>query len=889
MADRRALDLDSLAISDRFRLFNFTTGREDPVAFLWVLRAMDRLREVHRVQVDAGEVQAALNELARLHDEVPTFDGKLRDRLDALYEDGVVHRFDDASRAGNLVRYRNRQSVYQFSELGYWAYTSVEGLLAARIQDANLSRLVFSDILEDLKALAAANRAGEGEQVYRRLSRLDSVMEDMGRRSAHFHVTLGEIIRSTDASPETFLRYKNALLTHMSEFMAELDRYLPRLATAVRDVEASGLASLLDRAAAADERPFMDRDERLEDWRRRWSVLRAWFAPQGSQESRAGELRNATRIAVSGVIALLRQISEAQRGGVNRATQLRHLAEWVWNAPDEGAAHALMGAAFNLRTARHLGAAHEDTEQISPRATWWDAPGVEVSVTLFRSGKAPTPGVPTPVRGNSGARAALRREQAAERAAERERRPPDGAGRARAGARRVGDPDPAETDDAGAGGTHGRRRPPEERLRRQRRRDDPARAVRHRKRRAHRAGTAPSARVPGRARRADAGDRFEYRGCQVTSSRLRVAVGVPAADLGSYQQAVRRVLTCDLITKERPRPGVLDQVLRWADEMARDFRELLGYTLIATTHHVRLVRRLDVLDDTQRSIFSRKGKPFDRRRMAYLCLVLGSFQRSRIEISLADLVRIFTPLANSIDGLGFDPAIGSHKAAIVDVLGWLVDRGALRLSDGSLEWWARDSERGDALYDIDHDICAVLFKPARPVQHLTSAAGLVHEPPHSNPARRARRLLVEFPVVYYADVEPEVADALRAPGLAEDLVRFTGLVLERRAEGVMLADPGGVFTDRPFPGRGNAVSRAAGLLLAKIADLLEDPEHVPEPLPVPALADDQADLVARMDAGLPATASSPSSPGLRPSPSRPPTIGPHPPRRRSWSALASRR
>ncbi|WP_432920900.1 TIGR02677 family protein [Microbispora sp. CA-135349] len=423
MAERRALDLGSPAISDRFRLFNFTR-RDDHVAYLWVLRAMDRLREVHQVQVDAGEVQAALNELARLHDEVPTFDGNLRDRLDALYEDGVVHRFDDASRAGNLVRYRNRQSVYQFSELGYWAYTSVEGLLAARIQDANLSRLVFSDILEDLKALAAANRAGEGEQVYRRLSRLDSVMEDMGRRSARFHVTLGEIIRSTDASPETFLRHKNALLTHMSEFMAELDRHLPRLATAVRDVEASGLASLLDRAAAADERPFMDRHERLEDWRRRWSALRAWFAPQGpgesrAEESRAGELRNATRIAVSGVIALLRQISEAQRGGVNRATQLRHLAEWVWNAPDEGAAHALMGAAFNLRSARHLGAAHEDTEQISSRATWWDAPGVEVSVTLFRSGKAPTTGLPTPVRGNPGARAALRREQAAERAAER--------------------------------------------------------------------------------------------------------------------------------------------------------------------------------------------------------------------------------------------------------------------------------------------------------------------------------------------------------------------------------------------------------------------------------------------------------------------------------------
>lgn len=26
---------------------------------------------------------------------------------------------------------------------------------------------------------------------------------------------------------------------------------------------------------------------------------------------------------------------------------------------------------------------------------------------------------------------------------------------------------------------------------------------------------------------------------------------------------------------------------------------------------------------------------------------------------------------------------------------------------------------------IDHDICAALFRPARPVQHLTSAAGLL--------------------------------------------------------------------------------------------------------------------------------------------------------------------
>jgi uncharacterized protein (TIGR02677 family) len=444
LSERNSLDLDALAVSDRFRLFNFTR-RDDHVAYLWVLRALDRLRGVHQVQAHTDDVAAALADLAAVHDEVPRLDGSLRERLDALADDGMVHRLEDASRAGSLARYRNRQSVYQFSELGYRAFAAVEDVLSARIRDANLSRLVFSDILDDLKALAAATRAHDREQVYRRLSRLDTVLDDMSRRAAQFHLTLGEIIRSTDTSPDTFLRYKNALLTHMTDFMAELDRYLPRLAAAVADAEAAGTEAagtesgpggpdpdaMLRLAAEADERPFLGRGELLDDWRRRWAVLRAWFAadaepggpggPGGAAaESRAEGLRTATRAAVSGVIALLRQVTEAQRGGVNRSSQLRHLAQWVFDAPDEGAAYALMSAAFNIRSARHLGGAHDDAEQISSRATWWDAPGVEISVTLFRRGKAPTPGVPQPARSNAAVKAELRRRQAAERQAERE-------------------------------------------------------------------------------------------------------------------------------------------------------------------------------------------------------------------------------------------------------------------------------------------------------------------------------------------------------------------------------------------------------------------------------------------------------------------------------------
>ena len=194
--------------------------------------------------------------------------------------------------------------------------------------------------------------------------------------------------------------------------------------------------------------------------------------------------------------------------------------------------------------------------------------------------------------------------------------------------------------------------------------------------------------------------------------------------------------------------------------------------------------------------------------------MLAIFQRSRIEISLEDLVRAFAPTANAIDGLGFDATITEHKRAVVDVLDWLTDHDALRLSDGSAENWAHDSGRGDALYDIDHDVCAALFRPARPIQQLGGAAGLLDVPDISHRRSAQREAAMRgAPAacwsstlsLYYATLDGETAAALRGTELADSLARLTGLVVERRAEGVMLVDP-----YRPV--YRSAVPRAAAVL-----------------------------------------------------------------------------
>ncbi|MCZ0999594.1 DUF2398 family protein [Streptomyces mirabilis] len=115
----------------------------------------------------------------------------------------------------------------------------------------------------------------------------------------------------------------------------------------------------------------------------------------------------------------------------------------------------------------------------------------------------------------------------------------------------------------------------------------------------------------------------------------------------------------------------------------------------------------------------------------------------------------------------------------------------------------------EALYDIDREILLAVHHPTRVLQHLSSVTALRlfralgmsagRAARRRDQARRARRLVLENPVAYYADADTELRGQLRAPALAEDLERLTGLMVERRAEGVALIDTSGRLSDIRFP------------------------------------------------------------------------------------------
>ncbi|MFG2038922.1 TIGR02677 family protein [Dactylosporangium sp. NPDC048998] len=409
--------LDDFSLDDRMRLFSYVTA-DNRTAYLWVLRSLDAARSSYQVVLHTSEVASAMTGLAATYPECPDPAGlELPRLLDALVDWGVLDRGQDGARAATLAEYRNRHSVYQFTEAGYRAHRAVESVLAAGVGDSSLSRLVFADLLADLKALAAANAEGDAEEVYRKLSRLDRALADIAERAARFYHMLGDLGRTPDVRPEAFLAHKDALLTHLRDFHDELQRYTPRLREAVHEVEATGLDRMIEAAAEADERLFTTPAERLDDWRRRWAGLRSWLAPPADGAlSEADRLAGATMAAIGDVLALLRRVTEARRGGVSRESQLRHLAAWFTRVGSVEVAHALFDVVFGLGAPRHVGVAHADPELIPTRLSWWEAPPVELSRTLVQFGRAPGQGNGRPARldRSHGQRDRLRERQLAE-------------------------------------------------------------------------------------------------------------------------------------------------------------------------------------------------------------------------------------------------------------------------------------------------------------------------------------------------------------------------------------------------------------------------------------------------------------------------------------------
>ena len=239
---------------------------------------------------------------------------------------------------------------------------------------------------------------------------------------------------------------------------------------------------------------------------------------------------------------------------------------------------------------------------------------------------------------------------------------------------------------------------------------------------------------------------------------MRVAADVGPLELAEYQKAARLVLRHPLITASYPDTSALALARKWFRQLRADFGEVLGYMLLASGDTIRLRRVQDALDGTRPAV-TRGGRPFDRRRYAYLVLALSALGRSGAQIALGELAEAVAADAGRIAGLGMDTGRKADRDAFVDAVAWLEARGGLRLADGSA---ARDGSTtrsaprpcttSTARWSAPSTRRAVCSQHLSSVTELLDGLGRAAAAQGINAqrrvnARQARRLVVEQPAV----------------------------------------------------------------------------------------------------------------------------------------------
>lgn len=351
---------------------------------------------------------------------------------------GNLLAFADASRVTALEDFYRRRMLYQMSRPGEAAERSLAAYDAALGTRGSLQSVALEDIVVLLTHLRDTVIEPASIDAARTHQALRSLRERFGELAENAVAFMGSIQRTIDlhdADVEAFLAYKEQLIEYLERFITDLLTKGAAITELLEQIPQDGVVLLATTAAereAADAAPGETEDAvaaARQLWLRQWTGLTDWFVSTPGRESEAKLLRARARAAIPALLAVVRALHEKAGGRTDRTHDFLTLARWFAALPSDGDRHRLWRSAFGLTPVRHLTVTPEtvdawDDAVLGNAAPWDEAPGVEISPQLRRTGSYERRGKATRVADRSEAKAMLR-EQAraqAEQTAEARRR-----------------------------------------------------------------------------------------------------------------------------------------------------------------------------------------------------------------------------------------------------------------------------------------------------------------------------------------------------------------------------------------------------------------------------------------------------------------------------------
>src|SRR6266567_4733646 len=391
------------------------------------------------------------------------------DALVKLEEWGNLKANPDTSRVTTVEDFYRTRYLYQLSREGEAAERALEVYDREMARRAELQAVALEDIRLRLRALRELPPEPDPAVVHSLLLELSGRLDSLAANATAFMGSLQRTIELQDVDEETFLAYKDRLISYLERFVSELVVKSHDIATTLRGIDASragrllriaarreaadaapgaeppgaepdgaeptgaeppggegtgdarpGISAVPGRSAApAPAGPVAEHDpvaEKLRDWKNRWSGLWSWFVDDGPHQSQATMLRKRARKAIPDLLGTISVLQERRAGRSDRSADFRALARWFAEAPDAADAHRLWRAAFGLSPSRHLtGAAETGAEAVTASTSWLAAPPVVIAPRLRATGQYQRRGGPVRIRDRSAEREHLARQVRAER------------------------------------------------------------------------------------------------------------------------------------------------------------------------------------------------------------------------------------------------------------------------------------------------------------------------------------------------------------------------------------------------------------------------------------------------------------------------------------------
>jgi len=286
---------------------------------------------------------------------------------------------------------------------------------AVGLQTAVLDAI--GDNLHDLAALAQSPRSAASDgQLHVMLAQIERHLAALVASVRQFNGHLQRLLRDDGTDDEVFADVKRRTVSYLEEYVEGVERPQRRIASGLAAVEEVGLALVFDRALiGANLAPLAGGDPGpawLAERGRRWTALRAWFAPDSAAAPLVGGLITVARTAIIELLRVLERRWDARRRAASIAGDFRALARLFASAAADDQAHRLFAAAVGLWPARHAHLPPVDGQARLPNQSWLQTEPVEVAPSLRSTGTLVNRGKARPIADPALLRARRQREQA---------------------------------------------------------------------------------------------------------------------------------------------------------------------------------------------------------------------------------------------------------------------------------------------------------------------------------------------------------------------------------------------------------------------------------------------------------------------------------------------